>query len=99
MPDTLNREEIAAIRERVDGRKVYGDMYAHAAESDRKRLLAHIDALTAAVEALTLYDENARTMADAAESMRNRAVAIIRGEHSDPDAEAEAEFLKSIKPT
>ena len=76
MPDTLSREDIDFIRKRMD---VWSD-YGPDPTATITKLLAHIDALTAAVEKLPLYDENARTMADAAESMRNRVLAILRGE-------------------
>jgi hypothetical protein len=78
MPDTLTL--LDALNERCLAAGIYGlvpDILAI-----KQAHLAHIDALTAAVEALPLYDENTRTMADAAESMRNRAVAILRGERA-----------------
>ena len=73
---------------------------AEIANGQIDKAYAHIDALTAAVEALTgveCFDEpgwegNERLVYRAA------VLAILRGEQVDPDAEAEAEFLKPIKP-
>ena len=71
MPDTLTPQQLAAIRERYED-AMQGDTVTTQAEHDRADLLAHIDALTAAVEGLYLVrrDNARRTMADAAESMR-----------------------------
>ena len=50
MPDTLSREELAAIRERdwlTEHNQAYELGWSHS-ERDRRALLRHIDALTAA---------------------------------------------------
>jgi len=90
MPDTLSREEIAAIRR-------YAEHGVTQDAANVRALLAHIDALTTAVEGINTeageWDE---------ERMRAAVLAILRGEQyavSDAaDAAAEVEFLKPIKP-
>jgi hypothetical protein len=105
MPDTLSLAD--AIEQSLDRLiEEYGDGYLgeitrpHLAEwvagavLDRER--AHLDALTEAVRALRVKNT------DPANVGWNGAIAavlaILNGEPADPDAEAEAEFLKPIKP-
>ena len=82
----LTEEELAALRFRAESQ----DMSTSRAIRDRRSLLAHLDAITEAVERLPLYDPDfrittmggevreQRTMADAAESVRTRVLALLR---------------------
>ena len=79
MPDTLTREELARIRQRDENWSGEGvDAEWYSGDMDRRALLAHIDALTAAVEALP----NAEAFGQEWTIMVDRAavLAILRGE-------------------
>jgi hypothetical protein len=80
MPDTLTPEDLAAMRKRDTSVLQWPgfprDWKLDAAEKDRRALLRHIDALTAAVEALYVFPEP-----DSQDGLIDRAavLAILRG--------------------
>ena len=75
MPDTLSNDELRAIRDLDATRDLTDDGYYNCSE-DRRALLAHIDALTAAVRALPRDrgDEKWDTVS------RQAVLAILNGE-------------------
>ena len=75
MPDTLTPQELAAIRERDAFHRDHPKTGGQASD-DRHDLLAHIDALTAAVE----HMPTARIISQWDLVSRKAVLAILRGE-------------------
>jgi hypothetical protein len=83
MPDTLIPQELAAIRgrEKIWGRSYRVGSITRQVGDDRRALLAHIDALTAAVEREAFdADETGHKMSRPAVYLPT-VLAILRGEH------------------
>jgi hypothetical protein len=99
MPDTLTPEQIAAIR--ADNET--GDTEHESCERTVERLLAHIDSLTAAVEALPRYGivpsrHGTGIVPDGSLLDRESVLVILRGEQTPRTLQSRLDAERAILP-